>query len=162
MTETSEITKPTETSLRIERTYDASAEEVFDAWTSPEVLRRWWRPNPAWVTPLAEVDLRVGGRYRISMEDPETGTRHTARGEYSEVSRPRRLAYSWQWEQDDGQPGHASAVTVDFHADGERTNVVLEHSGLESSQSRDSHTHGWTGILEILQAHLFENAAQAS
>jgi len=162
MTDMTEITKPTDTSLRIERTYDAPPEDVFDAWTNPEVLRRWWRPNPAWVTPVAEVDLRVGGRYRISMEDPENGTRHTAGGEYSEVSRPRRLVYSWQWEQDDGQPGHVSTVTVDFHADGERTNVVLEHSDLESSQSRDSHTHGWSGILEMLQVHLFENAAQTS
>jgi len=51
---------------------------------------------------------------------------------------------------------------VSFHADGERTNVVLEHSGLVSSESRDSHTHGWAGILEMLQVHLFENAAQTS
>lgn len=157
-----EMTKPTDTSLRIERTFDAPSEEVFDAWTNPEVLRRWWRPNPAWVTPVAEVDLRVGGRYRISMEDPESGTRHTAGGEYNEISRPRRLVYTWQWEQADGQAGHVSIVTVDFRADGERTNVILEHSGLESSQSRDSHTHGWTGILEMLQVHLFENAAQVS
>jgi uncharacterized protein YndB with AHSA1/START domain len=157
MTETTEMS---ETSLRLERTYDASPEEVFDAWTNPEVLRRWWRANPAWVTPVAEVDLRVGGRYRISMEDPESGTKHTAGGEYSEVSRPLRLAYTWQWEQDDGRPGHVSTVTVDFRAEGERTTVVLEHSGLESSQSRDSHTQGWTGILEMLQVHLFENASQ--
>jgi uncharacterized protein YndB with AHSA1/START domain len=78
------------------------------------------------------------------------------------VTRPRRLVYSWQWEQDDGQPGHASTVTVDFHADGERTNVVLEHSGLESSQSRDSHTQGWSGILEMLQAHVSEKTVQTS
>jgi uncharacterized protein YndB with AHSA1/START domain len=157
-----EMTKPTETSLRIERTYDASAEDVFDAWTNPEVLRRWWRPNQAWVTPVADVDLRVGGRYRISMEDPESGTKHTAGGEYSQVSRPNRLVYTWQWEQDDGQPGHVSTVTVDFHADGERTKVVLEHSDLVSSESRDSHTHGWAGILERLEEHLSGSVAQTS
>jgi uncharacterized protein YndB with AHSA1/START domain len=157
-----EMTKPTETSMRIERTFDAPTEDVFDAWTNPEVLRRWWRPNPGWLTPVAEVDLRVGGRYRISMEDPENGTKHTAGGEYSEVSRPRRLVYSWQWEQDDGQPSHVSTVTVDFHTDGERTKVVLEHSGLASSESRDSHTQGWVGILEMLQVHLFERVAQTS
>jgi uncharacterized protein YndB with AHSA1/START domain len=157
-----EMTKPTETSLRIERTFDATCEDVFDAWTSPEVLRRWWRPNPTWVTPVAEVDLRVGGRYRICMEDPESGTKHTAGGEYSEVNRPRRLTYSWQWEQDDGGHGHVSTVTVDFHADGERTTVVLEHSGLESSQSRDSHTQGWVGIFERLGEHVSPSPAHAS
>lgn len=159
MTETID---PTETSLRIERTYDAHAEEVFDAWTNPEVLRRWWRPNPAWTTPVAEVDLRVGGRYLISMEDPESGSKHTAGGEYSEVNRPRRLVYSWQWEQEDGQFGPASTVTVEFRQEGGRTSVVLEHSGLASSESRDSHGEGWTGILDRFQEHLLESAAQAS
>jgi uncharacterized protein YndB with AHSA1/START domain len=164
MTETQQLSKPTETSLRVERTFDASPEDVFDAWTNPEVLRRWWRPNPSWTTPVAEVDLRVGGRYRISMEDPESGTKHTAGGEYSEVSRPRRLVYSWQWEEEDGRLGHASTVAVDFRADrdGERTTVVLEHSGLVSAESRDSHTHGWVGILEMLEAHVLENTAHTS
>jgi uncharacterized protein YndB with AHSA1/START domain len=164
MTETQQITKPTETSLRVERTFDASPEDVFDAWTSPEVLRRWWRPNPAWTTAVAEVDLRVGGRYRISMEDPENGAKHTAGGEYSEVNRPQRLVYSWQWEEDDGRFGQASTVAVDFRADddGERTTVVLEHSGLVSAESRDSHTHGWAGIFEMLEAYVLEGAAHTS
>jgi uncharacterized protein YndB with AHSA1/START domain len=157
-----EMTKPTETTLRIQRTFEASTEDVFDAWTSPEVLRRWWRPNPAWLTPEAEVDLRVGGRYRISMEDPEKGTRHTATGEYSEVSRPSRLVYSWQWEQEDGQLGPASTVKVEFHADAAGTKVVLEHSGLASSESRDSHGQGWQGILERFSEHLAKDAIHTS
>ena len=125
-----EITKPNETSLRLQRTYDAPAEDVFDAWTNPEVLRRWWKANPAWITPVAEVDLRVGGRYRISMEDPESGKKYTAGGEYSEMSRPNRLVYSWQWEQENGELGHSSTVAVDFRGEGEQTTVVLEHTGL--------------------------------
>ena len=52
--------------LRIERTFDAPAEEVFDAWTSEEVLRRWFHADPDWETPSAEVDLRVGGTVRGS------------------------------------------------------------------------------------------------
>ena len=140
-----EITKPNETSLRLQRTYDAPAEDVFDAWTNPEVLRRWWKANPAWTTPVAEVDLRVGGRYRISMEDPESGKKFTAGG-----------------EQEDGELGHASTVAVDFRAEGEQTTVVLEHTGLESLESRDSHGQGWEGVMEAFQAHLNERAAQTS
>jgi uncharacterized protein YndB with AHSA1/START domain len=56
--------------LRIQRTFDAPVERVFDAWTSEEVLRRWLRGMPGWETPTAEVDLRVGGRIRIVMRDP--------------------------------------------------------------------------------------------
>lgn len=150
----SETTQMSETSLRLERTYDASPEEVFDAWTNPEVLRRWWAVDPAGRTPVADVDLRVGGRYRLSMEDP-SGTRHTVGGEYHEVSRPERLVYSWCWEQDNGEPGHVSTVTVEFHADGERTNLVLEHTDLASAESRDQHAHGWNACLDILESRVF-------
>jgi uncharacterized protein YndB with AHSA1/START domain len=141
------------TDLRLERTIDASVEEAFDAWTNPEVLRRWWAANPTWVTPVVEVDLRVGGHYRLSMEDPATGTTHTVSGEYREVRRPERLVYSWCWEGSDGQPEeHTSTVTVEFLSEGERTTIVLEHTNLASSESRDRHREGWIACLQNLQA----------
>ncbi len=56
--------------VRIERTFAASVEDVFDAWTSPEVMRRWFHCAPDWDTPAAEVDLRVGGRVRVVMRRP--------------------------------------------------------------------------------------------
>ena len=95
--DTADAVMTSETSLRVERSYDALPEEVFDAWTNPEVLRRWWAVHPEGTTPIAEVDLREGGRYRLSMEGPD-GERHTVQGEYSEVDRPHRLVYSWRWE----------------------------------------------------------------
>lgn len=65
--------------LRIERTFAASAEDVFDAWTSPDVMRRWFHPAPDWATPAAEVDLRVGGKVRVVMRRPD-GTQAGAHG----------------------------------------------------------------------------------
>jgi uncharacterized protein YndB with AHSA1/START domain len=149
-----ETAMTSETSLRIERSFDASPEEVFDAWTNPEVLRRWWAVHPDGSTPVAEVDLRVGGRYRLSMKGPD-GMRHTVGGEYRQVERPHRLVYSWQWELDSGEPGHVSVVTVSFDADGERTRLVLEHTGLESADSRDRHAEGWNACLEVFRARGF-------
>jgi uncharacterized protein YndB with AHSA1/START domain len=151
------------TTLRLERTYQASPEEVFDAWTNPEVLRRWWAAGEDWRTPVAEVDLRVGGRYRLSMEDPATGAQHTVGGEYREVSRPQRLVYSWCWEQQDtsSQPDtadHVSTVSVEFHAEGQSTTVVLVHSGLPSPTSREQHGHGWSACLENLRTRVFARA----
>ena len=61
--------------LRIERTFQAPAEAVFDAWTSEEVLRRWWHAEHDWETTEAEVDLRVGGVVRVVMRDPTQGRR---------------------------------------------------------------------------------------
>ena len=59
--------------LYIERTYDAPAEAVFDAWTNEEVLRRWFHAQRDWTTPEATVDLRVGGAVRVVMHDPVRG-----------------------------------------------------------------------------------------
>jgi uncharacterized protein YndB with AHSA1/START domain len=156
------VSELTATDLRLERTIDASPEEAFDAWTNPEVLRRWWAADPTWVTPVAEVDLRVGGRYRLSMEDPSTGTTHTVGGEYREVRRPERLVYSWSWERSDGQPDHASTVTVEFLSEGERTTIVLEHTDLASSESRDGHRKGWIACFDNLQARgIFAGALES-
>jgi uncharacterized protein YndB with AHSA1/START domain len=148
------------TTLRLERTFDAPREEVFDAWTNPEVLRRWWAVTPTGRTPIAEVDLRVGGSYRLSMEDPEAGTTHTLRGEYREVRRPERLVYSWCWVQEDGRTGHVSTVTVEFVGEGERTTVVLEHSELESPESAERHGHGWEACMAMLEARIFAPLAR--
>ncbi len=154
---------PTDTAiLRVERTFDAPAEAVFDAWTNPEVLRRWFAANEAMRTPVAEVDLRVGGAYRLSMEDADAGTVHTVHGQYSEVSRPDRLVYSWCWEQGGDENPHVSTVDVRFLGEGERTTVVLEHSGLQTPESVVQHRHGWEGCVANLQARVFAGAAQAS
>ena len=66
------MTERQERMLRIERTFDAPADAVFEAWTSEEVLRRWLHAQPDWDTPIAEVDLRVGGSVRVVMRDPAT------------------------------------------------------------------------------------------
>ena len=76
--------------VRLERTFAASAEQVFDAWTSPEVMRRWFHCAPDWDTPEAEVDLRVGGKVRVVMRKPD-GTQAEAQGEFTMIDRPRRL-----------------------------------------------------------------------
>ncbi len=154
-------------SLRVERTFDAPAEDVFDAWTNPEVLKRWWSVGPTWNTPTVEVDLRVGGSYRLSMENPENGVRYTVIGEYKEIDRPERLLYSWAWESEPGAAGngptpdpHVSLVSVRFLAQGEQTRVVLEHSGFASQESAVQHEAGWIGCLENLDGRIFAVASR--
>jgi uncharacterized protein YndB with AHSA1/START domain len=150
-------TTETETTLRLERSFDAPRERVFDAWTDPEVLRRWWAAGPDWDTPTAEVDLRPGGSYRLSMRNPETGDVHTVAGEYREVRRPDRLEYTWAWQDMDGDDGRESLVAVDFHAEGDRTSVVLTHSGLADEGSKQRHAHGWNGCLDNLAGRVLNS-----
>jgi uncharacterized protein YndB with AHSA1/START domain len=141
--------------LRLEHTYDATPEEVFDAWTSPVVLTRWWAMRETQTSPGCELDLRVGGRYLFQMQDPD-GTIYAVAGEYREVDRPHRLAFTWSWQGDGGlHPGHVSLVTVEFVARGGRTTVLLEHGELASEDSREGHGAGWRGVLQCLEDRIF-------
>jgi uncharacterized protein YndB with AHSA1/START domain len=137
--------------LRVERTYDAPAERVFDAWTNPEVMRRWWHAGDhTWTTPVAEVDLRVGGGYVVAMRSPD-GREPTGRGEYTVVDPPNRLAFTWTW---DGEDSPRTLVEVDFTESDGATTVVLTHSGLASESSRESHIGGWQELLANLVGEL--------
>lgn len=149
------------TALRLEREFPATPEEVFDAWTNPEVLARWWAARPNWTSPGCEVDLRVGGRYVLRMRDDESGDVHVVGGEYREVERPRRLVYTWCWEGSEGlHPGHVSLVAVEFVASGGGTIVRLVHTGLASEQSQERHRLGWAGTFENLATRVFPEAEQ--
>jgi uncharacterized protein YndB with AHSA1/START domain len=135
------------TVLRIERTFRAPAQAVFEAWTSLKVLTRWWHPGADWSTPTAEVDLRVGGRVRVVMRDPD-GEDHGGGGEYTEVAPPDRLAFTWIW--DDDPPGQRALIELEFTEHHGETTVVLTHSGLRSIESRDGHQDGWQKALDNL------------
>jgi uncharacterized protein YndB with AHSA1/START domain len=143
--------------LRLERTFDAPREAVFEAWTSPEVMRRWWAAGTDWGTPTAEVDLRRGGRIRVSMAEPG-GERHTFSGEYLEVSPPERLVFTVDWDGPEGE-GVVSTLIVEFHEDRDRTTVVLTNTGLASEEVRDSHETGWKECLHNLEARVFPASA---
>ena len=131
--------------LQIERTYEAPAEAVFDAWTSEEVLRRWWVPQDGWQTPQAVVDLRVGGEIRVLMRDRD-GDPHGGGGTYTEVERPSRIAFTWTWDGSDRE----TLVEVDFQALGDLTRVVFTHTGLEDAEAVRSHEGGWGHVLDEL------------
>jgi len=83
--------------IEVRRRFAATPERVFDAWTQPEALTEWWSAGPSHRPGLAEVDLRVGGRYRLSMIDGD-GVETIVGGEYVEVLRPARLAFTWSWD----------------------------------------------------------------
>ena len=134
--------------LRIERTFDAPAERVFDAWTSEEVLRRWLHGMRGWETPTAEVDLRVGGRIRIVMRDPSGGAEAGATGEYRVIEPPNRLVFTWVW---DDQPERAQLIELEFAERDGATTVLMTNSSIPSDERRESQLRGWTVCLENLE-----------
>jgi uncharacterized protein YndB with AHSA1/START domain len=135
-----------EAPLEIRRTFSAPRERIYAAWTKPEELQRWSAPGEMTV-PAAEVDLRVGGRFRIVMQAPD-GTQHRATGVYRVVEPPSRLVYTWSWE---GRPVITDTiVSLEFIERGSSTEPVLRHERLPSEEERISHERGWIGCLDKL------------
>jgi uncharacterized protein YndB with AHSA1/START domain len=133
--------------VRIERTFQAPAEEVFDAWTSEEVIRRWFRPQSGWREPSAEVDLRVGGKVRVVMRTPE-GEPVGAGGEYTQIERPHRLAFTWTF---DDEPSNQQLIEIEFVEEDGGTRVVFVNSDISGEERRDAQYDGWAHCFDELQ-----------
>jgi uncharacterized protein YndB with AHSA1/START domain len=132
--------------VRIERTFVASAKEVFDAWTSAEVMRRWFHCDPDWDTPLAEVDLRVGGKLRVVMRRPD-GTEVEAQGTFALIDRPHRLVMTWTFDDD---PSNEQLLELSLTETDGATTVLLVNSRVSTDERRDEQAQGWQGCLDEL------------
>jgi uncharacterized protein YndB with AHSA1/START domain len=133
--------------VEIERTFDAPAEDVFDAWTSPDVMRRWFHCEADWATPEASVDLRVEGKVRVVMRRPD-GSEATAHGEFRVIDRPSRLVMSWTF---DDEPANEQLIELTFTESAGSTTVLLVNSRIWTDERRDSQDWGWRGCLDQLQ-----------
>jgi len=148
-----EVQKPDDATLILKRMLNVPPERAFKAWTLAEHIQQWMRPEPGMVVPLASMDLRVGGKFRIQMKNPD-GEFFTAVGVFKEVKAPDRLVYTWDWEKDGSGAefgeveGKPSLMTVEFLKRGEGTELVLTHSRFASVESRDNHAKGWSRGVE--------------
>ena len=136
-----------ETTLNLKRTFGAPRAKVFQAWTDPNVLKQWFRGMDDWTTPIHEIDLKVGGKYRLGMQPPDGDTPYVAYGTYREIQPPEKLVYTWSWE---GQDPMETLVTVEFRAVGDSTEVELTHERFPNAAERDKHNEGWVGCLDQL------------
>ena len=142
-----------DTTLRMERTYEAPAQAVFDAWTSEEVMRRWWHAGNDWETPVATVDLRIGGEVRVVMRDPHKDAEYGGGGVYTEIDPPTRLAFTWIWDSD---PSREQLIVIDFEEDDGGTNVRFTHSNLWNEEAVRDHEDGWGKVFDNLERELTE------
>ena len=135
--------------LVVTKIIPASPERLFAAWTEPVQLRQWWGPES--VTCIeAEVDLRVGGRYRIGNRFSD-GSVVWITGTFHLIDAPRKLVYSWRV----GANEHEELVTVSFEPtiDGQ-TEVTVVHERIPDQPTRTRHQQGWVGCLAKLASHL--------
>jgi uncharacterized protein YndB with AHSA1/START domain len=138
--------------LRMERTFAAPAQRVFDAFTSEEVMRRWWHAGEDWETPEARVDLRVGGELRVVMRNPHEDVRYGGGGEYVTVDPPRRLVFTWVWDDDSDRTEQLIEIDLEEH-DG-TTTMRFTHNRLWDQRSVDSHRDGWGTAFDNLERAL--------
>src|SRR5260370_30986765 len=85
--------------LQIKRTFRAPRERVFRAWTDRAELAQWFAPSEEYSTVVRELELRVGGRYRVEMHH-KSGNVHSVSGAYQEVKPPEKIAFTWRWDGD--------------------------------------------------------------
>jgi uncharacterized protein YndB with AHSA1/START domain len=140
-------------SLNLRRHYPVAPEKVWRAWTDPEAIKRWWGPGGNEPVSLAELDVRVGGRFRIVFGGPQ-GTEHEVQGVYKEVVPNRRLAFTWTWPRT--TPERESLVTIVFKADGGGTELDFLHAQLFDESVRDGHRRGWTESFVKLERFLLD------
>jgi uncharacterized protein YndB with AHSA1/START domain len=143
---TATVTLPTDTQILITREFDAPKHLVYEAWTTPDLVKRWWHANCGEMT-VAEIDLRVGGAWRYAMVT-EDGLEVAFHGEYREVVADERIVSTEVYE---GMPEGEALNTVTFsEADGRTTvTILVQH---ERKEHRDAHIE--SGMEDGLQVAL--------
>ena len=139
-------TKP---SLVLKRRLKAAPEKVYEAWTKPEQMTQWWGAADTSKPPIAETDLRVGGRFRVQFW--AKNEHHSVSGIYREVVPNRKLSFSWAWQT---TPERESFVTIELNPVTDGTMLTLTHEQFFSEQARDDHGRGWNASLDRLEAFL--------
>ncbi len=137
-------TKP---SLVLKRRINAAPEKVYAAWTRPEQMTRWWGATGNPKAPIAETDIKVGGRFRVQFWTPD-GEHHSVSGLYREVVPNRRLVFSWAWQS---TPERESQVSIDLRPEGGGTMLTLTHEQFADQKACDDHRVGWMRGLDNLE-----------
>ena len=142
------MSEPRKLILELSCVVEAPRERVFELLTEPAELVRWWGPR-GFTTPEAEVDLKVGGAYRFTMQPPEGEAFHLS-GRFLEIEPPSRLRYTFVWEEpvpDDRE----TVADLSLRAVGDGTEVSLTHGEFATEERLALHRGGWTDALEKLR-----------
>jgi uncharacterized protein YndB with AHSA1/START domain len=151
------VTLPSETEIRFTCFFHRPRQVLFEAWTRPEHIRHWWG-CPGSSISVCEVDLRVGGSWKIIMRMSD-GSDHPFHGVYREIALGERIVYSERYDAPQvGSPEWLSTVTFEEIEGGTRLTHTIRH---RSRQARDGHLQAGmeTGAIQSLH-HLDEHAGQ--
>jgi uncharacterized protein YndB with AHSA1/START domain len=141
-----EVTTPSEREIAMTLVFDAPRSLVFDAWTRPELLKRWLGVRGGWTFAVCEVDLKVGGAYRFVWRGP-TGNEMGMGGVYREIVRPERLVATEKFD-DPWYEGEALDTTVFVEQDGKTTATTTVRYASQEVRDAVLKTPMATGVAE--------------
>ncbi len=133
-----------ESKLVVTKIIKAAPEEVFEAFTDPEIMTKWFYGHEGWTVDVSNT-LEVGGEYTVTMIKTD-GKKYVHEGEYKVISPPEKLVFTWNSDF-----AQNTVVTVHFRSVGDGTEVTLEHEFLPTPEAREDHRRGWTVCLDNLE-----------
>ena len=157
--------------LVITRVFDAPRRLVFQAWTEPERVKRWWGPKD-FTTPVCEIDLRPGGVFRTCMRSSE-GQDFWSQGVYREIVEPERIVCTDSFADENGNPVSPehygmspdwpaeALITATFTEHAGKTRLTVQHAPLPPGRERDMCEQGWSESLDKLADYLAEGEPPA-
>jgi len=151
-----DVIEETDGRLVIRKLIPASREEVFAAWSDPVSIRRWMCPGDV-ILAEAQLDFRVGGRFRILMKGEREDYDHT--GTYQEIEPPSKLSFTWVSK---GTDFKTTLVTVQLFEREAGTELILTHERFPSADRVRRHLSGWGQIADRLAEHLHKNRADTN
>lgn len=153
--------------VEFERKFRAPRHEVFAAFVDSEAVLDWWAPK-GWFTQSAEMEVRVGGKYRFGMRSDDTPSLMFVGGEYLEIDPPRLLRFTYVWEPGGAgerwRPlqliGVCTVVTLEFIDLGASTIVRIRHDGFPTAEGALAHRSGWSSNWDCLDEYLTEGSVK--
>ena len=139
--------------VKLDMKFRAPRAKIWQAWTEPDILRRWHMADAGFRCTKAAVDLKPLGAFSIVMEPPAGNAQFEVKGNYVEVISQEQLVYTWAAMS---EPRYWTLVTARFLTDGSGSRLELEHGVFKSEQDRLAHEQGWLGCLSHLPAVLDE------
>jgi uncharacterized protein YndB with AHSA1/START domain len=144
----------TDLDLTITRVFDAPRDLVFEVWTNPDHLAKWFGPT-GYTVPSCTTKLVEGGAWRACIHSEAEGVERWVSGVYHEIRRPERLVLSFAWEEAGG--GHDTLVTVTFSDLDGKTEMTFHQAIFETEADRDGHEDGWRSAFDDLHDYLEES-----
>ena len=139
----------TNSSIRISRSFSASPQEVWQAWTDPKLVKSWFGSDPNGKVLDASLDVRPGGTFEVTFRNSDD-TQFTCAGTYKEIKKYQRLVFTWTWKD---RPEVQESVTLVFQARQTGTLMIFRHANIDAGTTHDYET-GWRSTFDKLERTL--------